>query len=669
MTDTPTPSNTPTDSFTPTDTRTNTSTPTPTNSWTMTDTPTPSNTPTNSFTPTNTRTNTPSFTPTNTRTQTLSPTPTNTPTDTSTPTYTKTFTPTPTVTDTPTLTDTQTPTKTPTDTATATNTRTYTPTPTWTNTWTATNTPTSTFTSTNTFTPTNTRTNTPSPTATNSFTPTGTPTSTKTPTDTPTATNTHTYTPSFTPTHTATATDTATPTQTPTNSNTPTWTPSFTPTGTPTDTATPTPTLQVNMVKQASASAAAPGTGITYNLTIYVNSTTSGIVVTDTLPAQMTYLGPAANSPSSLPTPAANPSLNQLVWTLPPLNPGTYRLSYQAQINNLVPPGTSLVNNAVLTYPGAPPLTSSAQVAALGGYTVKIGVYNSAGELVVILYTQQNMQAINAFTLGSNQITTLGGANGAVTVYFAGIPIAVWNGNTSSGTPATNGAYIITSQSTDPSGNVIAVSQNVTVTRPYAQLSANIYNEAGEVVKHLYAQVASVPNAVMTDVQLSSSVIQPGVVSPNSTSSAQIVIQTSSGGVTLSWDGTNDAGAIVTDGSYVIGVHWNNGNGQIQDLTREITVTGGGHLDQVVAAPNVLTGTNTTVAFSTQSASAYTLRVRVYTVAGELVATVLGGSGTNQVAWDASGKASGLYLAVAEMTNPQTGTVIGRQILKISVVH
>jgi flagellar hook assembly protein FlgD len=393
------------------------------------------------------------------------------------------------------------------------------------------------------------------------------------------------------------------------------------------------------------------------------------MVVTDTLPAQMTYLGPATNNPSSLPAPTFNPSSNRLIWTLPFLGPGTYQLGYQAQINNLVPAGTSLTNNAALTYPGSVPLTASARVVALGGYTVKIGVYNSAGELVTTLYTQQDMQPINAFTLGSGQITSLDGAGGAVTIYLGGVPITAWNGITATGTPATNGTYYITSQSTDGSGNVITVSQNMTVSRPYAQVTANIYNEAGEVVRHLYARVMSLPNSAMTDVVLSSSVIRPGITGPNSTSDAQIDIKTSAGGVTLSWDGTNDSGALVTDGTYEIGIHWDNGNGQIQNLTREISVMGTSHLDQVVAAPNVLTSGNTTANFTLQSNSSYTLKVRVYTTAGELVGVTTGGVGANQASWDSTGRASGFYIAVVQLTNPQTGGVVGRQILKISVIH
>ncbi|HJT24528.1 MAG TPA: hypothetical protein VJ873_08110, partial [bacterium] len=298
------------------------------------------------------------------------------------------------------------------------------------------------------------------------------------------------------------------------------------------------------------------------------------------------------------------------------------------------------------------------------------GVYNSAGELVATLYTATNMQPVSAFSLGSSdEITTLGGDNGAVTVYLSGTPIAVWNGIGALGNPATNGTYYISAQNIDALGNVTTVSKTVTVSRSYAQVVSNIYNEAGEVVRHLYGQAASLPNSAMTDVKLSANAIQPGIGPPSSAASVQILIETSSGAVTLSWDGANDAGAIVTDGVYEIGVHWDNGNGQVQNLTKEISVTGADHLNQVVAAPNVLTGANSTVTFSLRSTSAYTLKVRIYTTAGELVGAATGGEGANQASWNPSGKASGIYIAVIDLTNPQAGGVTGRQILKISIIH
>ncbi len=415
---------------------------------------------------------------------------------------------------------------------------------------------------------------------------------------------------------------------------------------------------------------AEPGVPIGFTLTLHLNATIAGMSVTDSLPSQMTYLGPVASNPSSLPAPAYNSGTNQLVWTLGALPAGTYQLAYQAQINNLIPAGTSLTNNAVLTYPGAPPLTASAQVAALGGYMVKISVYNSAGELVATLYTQQNMQAINALTLSSAGITDLAGASGAVTVYLAGIPVAVWNGNTASGDPATNGAYFVTAQSADPSGNVITVSQKVTVSRPYAQVSASVYNEAGEVVRHLYTQVLAVPGSQMTGVQVSSNFIRPGTTPSSPVSSAQILIQTSQGVVTLVWDGTDDAGAIVTNGTYEIGVHWDNGNGTIQNLSQSIVVTGSRSTGSVVAGPNLLNlsqGVSVTT-FRADVPGAWTLNISVYTLAGERVKTTAGYPGADEVSWDASGMASGTYLAVVQVLDSHGG-LLERRTVKVQVVH
>ncbi len=448
----------------------------------------------------------------------------------------------------------------------------------------------------------------------------------------------------------------------------PTDTATLTATGTPTFTFTSTPTLQVSFTKQVSTGQIEPGTPLTYSLTLNVNSSTSGIVMTDTLPAQMTYVGPAANNPSNLPTPAYNLTSNQLVWTLPALAPGTYQLSYQAQVNNLVPAGTALTNNAVMAYPGSPLIRASAQILVLGGYTVKIGVYNSAGELVDTILTEQNSQPIPSFALQSGTITALSGAGSAVTVYFAGVPIAVWNGMTSAGTPATNGSYFINAENIDSSGNVTTVSQKATVSRPYATVEADIYNEAGELVRTLYTQAANAGGSEITGVNLSSSTISPGTVPSNPNSSVQIFIQTSGNPVTLVWDGTNDSGAKVTDGVYEVQVHWNSGQGEQTDITREITVTGGGHSNTVIAEPNILTPANSTAYFTVQSTSSYTLKARIYTVAGELVKMVTGGSGANQVSWNSNGLSSGLYIAVIEVRGANGG-LIQRQIVKVSVLH
>ena len=433
---------------TPTPTPTNTPTQTPTFTYTQTPTQTPTFTPTQ--TPTYTPTPTTTFTPTMTFTWTTTFTPTATPTFTQT--YTVTFTPTSTPTATPTITPvfsytwTYTPTQTPTFTPTATFTQTYTPTPTPTSTWTPTvtptftptATPTQTFTWTETYTPTATPTSTWTPTVTPTFTPTVSPTQTNTWTETFTPTFTVSPTPSFTPTTTFTPTNTFTPSDTPTHTSTltvtPTYTSSFTPTRTytststptetPSPTVTPTPPTVMTLGKTVSASQAHVEDALFYNLAITLTgSPSTGAVVQDTLPAGETFQSMGSYPPGT----TYQVSGSFLTWTLPLLGPGTYGLSYSAVVNNTLLPGQTLLNTAWLTYPGGSPVTAQAQVAVIGDYTVRVGVYNEAGELVETLNVLQTTQPVNSFSLAPSTITSL---ESQVEVMYEGVTIATWNGKT-----------------------------------------------------------------------------------------------------------------------------------------------------------------------------------------------------------------------------------------------
>jgi hypothetical protein len=90
----------------------------------------------------------------------------------------------------------------------------------------------------------------------------------------------------------------------------------------------------------------------------------------------------------------------------------------------------------------------------------------------------------------------------------------------------------------------------------------------------------------------------------------------------------------------------------------------------VTAWPNLLNAAKgpMTTTFHTNSSLSLTLKVSIYTVAGELVHVASGNAGANQVSWDASGVASGTYLVVAELFTP-TGGLAGQQILRIAVIH
>jgi len=712
-TNTPTVTNTFTPTVTPT--RTNTYTPTisPTHTFTMTNTLTPTVTPTVTLTRTPTVKPTITVTATPTNTYQFSPTITNTFTPTNTPTVTNTVTPTATYTVTNTITYTVTPTNTftisftytPTVTPTITVTVTPTVSPTYTQTYQFTPTITDTFTMTYTPTVTNTQTNTVIPTDTYTVTDTATPTNTPTitVTVTPTVSPTWTYTPQFTftvtdtwtlsntPTVTNTWTKTPTPTATFTPSftftysstYTPTSTPSFTPTSTPTPsststdtitfTPTATPTGNISLSKQVSASSASPGSILVYTITFNVTGTSaSNVVITDPLPSNTTFMS-FGSVPSGAAT-AYNQATSVLNWQMPTvLAPGQYQLTYQASINNLVAGGLDIQNCAVLTNAATGPLTACADTRTIGDYTVKIGVYNEAGELIASLPVSQFSQSIENINLQSGEITALNGAGSSTAIYFDGVVIGTWNGLDLSGNPVTNGKYYVKVDSMSSLGVVNSVTQPVVVNRGISKVTIKIYNEAGEVVRNLYGYMSNPDPNMATQVTLSVTAFEPTSGTPSGNIPTDLKIMLNNG-TTVVWNGQADSGTVVTSGQYYIEVYAVDGQGGETEITKKVTVlSDNAHqgMGNIVAEPNIVNpATGYTILIKSDSGQNLNLVYHVYNTAGELVhkpsPTDL--TGPNTSTWDASGVASGLYFAVVDALNSQGG-LAGRQNLKIIVIH
>ncbi len=501
-------------------------------------------------------------------------------------------------------------------------------------------------------------------TPTNSPTATGTSTYTNTATKSPTSTFTHTATNSPTNTATSTPTRTATNSPTPTFSNTATNSATNTFTSTPTNTFTPTP--NANIGKTVSESVAKAGDTITYTLTLSVpTGPVNNVQVTDVIPAYLSFVG-FVSVPSGGMT-AFNPATKTLTVTFPSLAAGTYTLTYQAQVTSFVPQGVVITNNAQLTYSGlATPKTASVNVTMATGFEVHIAVYNEAGELIKEVWTQQLSQAILSFNIATQpSITSL---HGQVYVVWNGQQIATWDGTNSIGDPVTNGNYYVKVDNVDNLGVVTSVTQTVTVSRSIAKVAVNVYNEAGEIVRHLYAYADDPNNNPLTDVQFSKSLIAP---SNTGVANAALTI-TSSNGLTLVWDGRSDSGAIVTNGQYLVEVSYKDGKGGQEVITRQVAVesvpqpiTKG----NVFAGPNVLKVGETSTLVQVHADIQYTLTARLYDTAGELVKPESTGlPGTNQVLVDVRGLASSLYFVVVELTNPQGGFA-GRQVTQIVIRH
>ncbi len=87
----------------------------------------------------------------------------------------------------------------------------------------------------------------------------------------------------------------------------------------------------------------------------------------------------------------------------------------------------------------------------------------------------------------------------------------------------------------------------------------------------------------------------------------------------------------------------------------------------VTAAPNEADSNHPDITFGTGTAG-LTLTVRIYDVAGELVATIQGAAGSSQAQWTPGGTASGVYIAAVGLTDVN-GRWAGQQVLKLLVRH
>jgi flagellar hook assembly protein FlgD len=306
-----------------------------------------------------------------------------------------------------------------------------------------------------------------------------------------------------------------------------------------------------------------------------------------------------------------------------------------------------------------------------GQYTVKIGIYNEAGELVESLPVNQYSQAINSFNLSSGSITEVSGSGSATTILFGGINIGTWNGTDSTGNPVGNGEYYVKVDNINPMGVDTSVTEPVIVNRNLYKVSVKIYNEAGEVVKTLYVYSNNPVAGTASQLQLSASSIEPtsGPVTGNIPTQLTITLKS---GMTLVWDGTSDSGGVVPSGQYFIEASEQNGNGGETVLTAHVMVvseTANAGMGDILAEPNVLNGVTGYGVTFLSNVPGLTLDYRVYDTAGELVTRrTPGNAGSSSANWDATGLASGLYFAVVDAMNAQGG-LIGYKILKIVVIR
>ncbi len=402
-----------------------------------------------------------------------------------------------------------------------------------------------------------------------------------------------------------------------------------------------------------------PGDPVTYtlNLNVAYNFVT-GLIVNDPLPAQCGFVSFGTSPAGTAAVTNVTGGVTVMNWTLPTLAPGNYQLTYAVTINDFTQ-GGPMVNCAVGTYPGSTPKSACATLMVAGNYTVKIGVYNEAGELVKeLLLAQYSQPLVNLQFKNGNVIS---GLNTPVTILDQNHEITVWDGTNQDGSPVPNGDYYLKVDNIDSFGVDSSVVLNVDVNRSLEKVTIDIYNEAGEIVRTLYSVVEDPQGSVITGVKLSSGVLEPG-----SPTDGSLVITTNNG-VTAVWDGRGSNKTMVPNGNYFIEVHSTDGKGGETMIITSVLVVNNAKLaaPRVWAYPNPLTGGTKLVTFQGSTAG-LSLSVKIYDLAGELVTELRGAGGSSQATWNAAGIASGLYIAKTEQKD-SNDNVIARQTLKILV--
>jgi len=319
------------------------------------------------------------------------------------------------------------------------------------------------------------------------------------------------------------------------------------------------------------------------------------------------------------------------------------------------------LNQAQAQSSNAPTRNAQAPVTVVGDYTVNIAVYNSAGEVVKEITVAKYSQSVDQVT--ASQDAVIDHVGDVVNLVWKGQVIGSWDGTSGSGQPVGNGEYYVKIDNVDSFGAETSVTTNVTVDRSLSTVTVKVYNESGEVVRTLYSQTAGPVDGV-TSVTLSSDTIQPGPQpTPGVPQTLGIVM---SNGTTLVWDGRSDGGDFVGNGQYQVEVSVNDGKGNNTVVVKSVSVLSAGNsAGDVVVAPNVLTAANPKADVSVSGSLALTLRVTVYTVAGEKTYSAVGQGGSGHVTLDSSVLSNGLYIVVVDLSD--LSGHIDRKITKLMV--
>lgn len=191
--------------------------------------------------------------------------------------------------------------------------------------------------------------------------------------------------------------------------------------------------------------------------------------------------------------------------------------------------------------------------------------------------------------------------------------------------------------------------------------SLDIYNSAGERVLHQVLRGALAGSNGLRLDSASSSVGDGGKVTVH-------LIQ-AGGELPWTWDGRNDQGAIVSSGSYMMKLLSPGPDGSVSVQTKDfilLRAPENGLVGAILPEQNPLRGGGPLRLRFTPDAS-LELRVRAYSLAGELLAHAQANGGGGSLSLQSGTWASGIYLVEVEAYRDRA--LLRRSVLKVGVLR
>ena len=491
---------------------------------------------------------------------------------------------------------------------------------------------------------------TPSPTATATPSSSDTELPTGTPTASPTASATATSSPTLTPTPSSTSSPSFSPTPSVSPSRTQSSTPSALPSASrsPTSTLTPSLTLSVTVTRSplpstSPSNSRTPSPSATPTFTV---STSLSAGRTGTLSATLTALPSRTASPHATATRTASTSPTGTATRLP-------TLTRTATASPSPSPGLTWTPASLLR--------------------ISFLVFNSAGEKVREFHPDLSLKEL-PLSVGSQVSAFIPDAGQSAELQLSpGAAMLGWDGSNDQGQWVAGGNYHLQLAFSDPWGKVTTFNAQTTVIREPSELDVQIFNSAGELVRHMLNRAVPSQESELT-ISGSAFVPPPQALNPDLRSPGKGVLidfdGTGPGGLT--WDGRNDHGEVVASGSYLVQASLQIPGRKALVFSRDVSVLDASPqalLDGALLLPNPLRvrGGQLEIRGAAGPGASQELTARLYSLDGQFV-TLAQAAPAGQLALRLPRElAAGIYLV--ELSAVDLGGSRHRKLLKMALVY